>query len=362
MNVKRLSIENFRNIQKLDIEPCENVNVIYGQNAQGKTNITEALWLCTGCRSFRGAKDKELLRFGADRGKIKIEFYGSGREQTEEILIGDKREIILNRIPCSSPSKAIGEFNAVVFSPVHLSLIKQGPAERRKFLDIAISQLKPQYAAYLTKYNRAVTQRNALLKNSIYAVDENMLEIFDDAVAAYGSKIALYRLTYIEKLIGEVRSIYEGLSSGREKIDLIYIQTEKNENITDKNEFLRMLKKMREKDIATGTTNFGSHRDDLEIRINGISARRYGSQGQQRSCALSMKLGEAAMMENVTGQQPVALLDDVMSELDKDRQDYILNHIKSRQVFITCCEKETVQKLKNGKSFHIVNGTLTGEE
>lgn len=359
MIVKGIDIENFRNIEKMNITPCENVNVIYGENAQGKTNIIENIWLFTGCRSFRGSKDREMISFGKEKAKTEMTFFSDNREQKMKIEIGEKKLISLNDIPFSSPSKSVGEFLAVVFSPVHLSLIKDGPAERRKFLDIAISQLRPQYASLLTKYNRVITQRNALLKDiHLNSGLYDMLDIFDEEAAAYAAKIAFYRTSYLDKLSEEVGKIYSGLSSGKEIISLDYIQCEEKENFTDKDAYLKKIKEARKNDIMTGTSSVGTHREDIDISINGQSARKFGSQGQQRSCALALKLGEASMIKNTTSQQPVALLDDVMSELDISRQNYILNHIKDWQVFITCCEKHTISQLKEGKSFQIKNGKV----
>lgn len=359
MIVRCLDIENFRNIEKINIEPCENVNIIFGENAQGKTNIIEGIWLFTGCRSFRGVKDREMISFEKEKAKLSLEFLSDSRNQKLDIEIEEKKTIYLNGIPFSNPSKSIGNFSAVVFSPSHLSLIKDGPAQRRKFLDTAISQLRPQYASYLTKYNRIIMQRNAVLKDiNLNSGLYDMLDIFDEEAAAYAAKIAFYRKSYIEKLREEATEIYSGLSSGKEKFSLEYIQCEERESFTDKNAYLERIKKARKNDILTGTSSVGVHREDIEIEINGSSARKFASQGQQRSCALALKLGEANMIKNTTQQQPVALLDDVMSELDISRQDYVLNHIKNWQVFITCCNPETIRNLKDGKSFHIKNGSV----
>ena len=359
MIVKGLDIENFRNIKKMNIEPCENVNVIFGENAQGKTNIIESIWLFTGFRSFRGSRDKELIRFNENKAKTELSFFSDNREQKMKIEIDEKKTVSLNDIAFSSPSKSVGEFRAVVFSPVHLSLIKDGPAERRKFLDIAISQLRPKYAALLTKYNRIITQRNSVLKDiHLNSGLYDMLDIFDEEAAQYAAKISFYRTSYLEKLTEEVGEIYSGLCSGKEKFSLSYIQCEERENFTSKDAYLEKIKKARKKDILTGTTSVGTHREDIEICIDGKQARKFGSQGQQRSSALALKLGEASMIKKTTFEQPVALLDDVMSELDASRQDYILNHIKNWQVFITCCDPNTIYHLKEGKSFHIKNGNV----
>ncbi|MDD6021604.1 MAG: DNA replication/repair protein RecF [Acutalibacteraceae bacterium] len=359
MKLTQLNIENFRNIEKMNIEPCDKVNVIFGENAQGKTNILEAIWLFTGCRSFRGTKDKELITFDKDRAELSVGFFSEGREQYMNITIDEKRKISKNGIAYPSCAKAVGEFICVVFSPAHLSLIKQGPAERRKFADIAISQLKPNYALLLTEYNRAVRQRNFLLRDAAFHSEiYDTLDIWEDRIAHYASKIAKYRLSYIDKLREEVTGIYRGISSNKEEIELEYVQSEDKKNFTSKEEYRERLKKARKEDMASGSTSVGIHRDDIEIKINGVSVRKFGSQGQQRSVALALKLGEAGVIKSVTGEQPVALLDDVMSELDISRQDYILNRIRDWQVFITCCDPNTIKHLKEGKSFEIEKGRI----
>ena len=211
----------------------------------------------------------------------------------------------------------------------------------------------------MTEYNRAVKQRNILLKDAAYHSEiYDMLEIWEDRIAHYAAKIATYRLSYLEKLKKEVCEIYSGISSEKEQIELEYIQGDKNENFSTKEKYLEILKLSRKDDIISGSTSVGVHRDDIEIKIDGVSARKFGSQGQQRSAALALKLGEASVIKSVTGEQPVALLDDVMSELDISRQDYILNHIKNWQVFITCCDPNTIKHLKEGKSFEIEKGRL----
>ncbi len=359
MNITGLNIENFRNIENMNIEPCDTVNVIFGENAQGKTNLLESIWLFTGCKSFRGAKDSELVRFDSDKAKLKLTFFSEQREQYMDVDIDSKRKISKNGIAYPSCSKAIGDVRCVVFSPVHLNIIKQGPAERRKFIDIAISQLRPNYAKYLLEYNRALKHRNILLKDAAYHSEVyDMLEIWDDRIAHYASKIAGYRLSYLEKLKREVTDIYDGISSEKEKIEIEYVQNGANVNFTSKEEYITLLKNHRKDDIDLKSTSVGVHRDDIDIKINGISARKYGSQGQQRSAALALKLGEASVIKEVTGEQPVALLDDVMSELDISRQDYILNHIKDWQVFITCCDPNTIKNLKQGKGFEIDKGNI----
>lgn len=362
MKVTKLEAVSFRNIKTEVLEPCEGVNIIYGNNAQGKTNLLEAIWLFTGCRSFRGSKDAELINFNSAKSMLSLDFYGYDREQNLYLEIEKGRKFMLNGVKQSTSSKIMGEFLAVVFSPVHLSLVKDGPYERRRFLDIAISQLKPKYAVTLMQYNKALSQRNILLKDiAFHAELYDTLDIWEDRLAFYAGEIIRQRVGYINRLTSFCEEIYDGISCGREKLELSYFQQcpafgeskqELYENIKS------LLFAARKNDIATGFTSVGPHRDDISIRIDGLAARSYGSQGQQRSAALSLKLGEAAMVKSFTGQQPVALLDDVMSELDEARQNYILNHIKDWQVFITCCDPSSVANLKYGKAFEMKDGRI----
>ena len=362
MRVNSLKAKNYRNIKSLEILPCENVNIIYGENAQGKTNLLESIWLFTGCRSFRGSKEQDFINFGSDFSSLELGFFGNGREQCAKIKIQDKRRAELNGVLFSSASKLIGEFFAVVFAPTHLSLIKEGPSQRRKFLDIALCQLKPRYANALTQYNRALLQRNALLKDISYHSELlDTLEIWDDKICTLGAVVTAERIKYIKRLEPFIENIYGGISNGKEIMKVSYLtqtQISSKTEVDLKQELLQQFKLARKQDILSGNTSIGPHRDDLNIEIDGLLARSFGSQGQQRSCALSLKLAEAEIIKSITGEQPVALLDDVMSELDNTRQDYILNHIEGRQVFITCCEPSALLKISGGKAFELKEGAL----
>lgn len=360
MKINNLLLENYRNIESLKLD-FESVNIIWGENAQGKTNLIEAIYLFTGAKSFRGVKDSQLIQFGKDFSRLKIEFENLNRQQNAEIVIKNKRQAKLNGISKKSPSQLGDELKAVVFSPVHLSMIKDGPAERRKFIDNALCQIKSGYRNLLRDYNKALKQRNALLKDiSFNSSLDAMLYVWDKNVAKTGAKIIYQRIKYIESLTPYVKDIFSGISSGKEEIELKYCGSDRF--IADTAEIekylLFTLEQNRTQDIFNKTTSSGPHRDDIEILINGINARLFGSQGQQRSCVLAIKLAEAALLKNLTEEEPIILLDDVMSELDENRQDYLLNHIKDRQVFITCCDKNTILKLKNGKTFHISGGGL----
>lgn len=362
MRVDKVKAQNFRNIKDIEFEPCSEVNIIHGENAQGKTNLIELMWLFTGCRSFRATKDTEYINFNSDFSNLEIDFFGNDREQNAKISISEKRKAELNGVSLSSVRKLSGEFLAVVFAPSHLSLVKEGPSQRRKFLDIALCQLKPRYVSALSKYNRAILQRNALLKDITYHSELlDTLEIWDDKISTLGAVVTSERLKYINKLEPIAEEIYDGLSNGKEKMCVEYSSFESLGGTTEreiKSELLLELNKTRKQDILTGTTSVGPHRDDLKLTIDGLIARSFGSQGQQKSCALSLKLAESQIIHQITGQQPVALLDDVMSELDNTRQDYILNHIHGKQVFITCCEPSTLLKMSGGKAFEIKDGSL----
>ena len=361
MTVNSVKIKNFRNIADLSFTADNGVNVIYGENAQGKTNILESIWLFTGCKSFRGAKDNELIKFGEDFSKINLEFSDNLREKKSEIIIADKKKnASLNGVSLRSTAELIGSFYAVIFSPVHLSLIKDGPSARRKFLDTALCQLKPSYAEHLAGYKRALVQRNALLKD-LHLNSElyDMLDTWDDQLARYSSCVIKERLQYIDLLSDYSKNIYSGISENKEEFSVFYSK-KISKDYSVKDIYLseiENLKNFRKEDIFSKTT-VGPHRDDLEILINNVSARSFGSQGQQRSCALALKLGESEIIKKVTGETPVALLDDVMSELDEKRQDYVLNHINDRQVFLTCCDPSQVLRLCGGRSFLIKGGEI----
>lgn len=362
MFVSQLEVKSFRNISNINIEPCNGVNMIYGENAQGKTNLLEGIWLFTGCRSFRSSKDAELINFNSTKANLYMDFNAFDRDQSASLEISEGRKFILNGVKQKSASNIMGEFLAVVFSPEHLSLVKDGPYERRRFIDIAISQLKPKYGITLSQYNKAISQRNVLLKDvQFHSELYDTLDIWEERIAFFASEIIRQRIGYINKLSQFTEGIYSGLSSGKEKLSIEYSQ----QTVVygdDKQELYENMKNQlyqsRRNDIGTGFTSVGPHRDDVAIKIDGLAARSFGSQGQQRSAALALKLGEAAVIKNFSGEQPVALLDDVMSELDTSRQNYILNHIKDWQVFITCCDPSAVSNLKAGKAFEVSSGKV----
>lgn len=365
MKAEKLCCREFRNLKEFEFQPCDDVNVICGDNAQGKTNLLEALWLFTGGRSFRGSKDSELIRLKSGmKAKLNLDFFTTEREQTARIEIFDKKEFYINEVK-KSRSEVIGTFCAVVFSPTHLSLVKSGPEERRKFIDAAICQAKPSYAAVLSKYSKALKQRNSLLKDMKYSNSSafyDLLDVWEHELIESGAAIIHNRLLYLERLSKEAEAVYEGISGGKEQLFLKYL----SQNCEYQMKFSEIcdiikcnIKASREKDVLNGYSSVGPHRDDIEILINGISARNYGSQGQQRSCVLALKLAEAFILDSVIGEKPVALLDDVMSELDVGRQDYLLNKLRGYQVFITCCDPAPLMRFSGGKAFEMKDGFLS---
>ncbi len=360
MYIKSISIENYRNLKKTEIFPSERINVIYGDNAQGKTNLIECLWLFTGGRSFRGAKDNELIAFGNKFAAAEIKFYSREREQSIRLTIQNgKRSAVLNDVPMSYVSQIIGSFCAVIFSPNHLTLIKNGPDERRSFIDAAICQARPVYALTLTKYKRILTERNALLKDiPKHRELEDTIDIWNERLAHEGSMIALERFNYIDSLKEKAVKFYEGISNGREKLDISYrpcfnARKDMTREELKKIIFTKLCDRQND-DINCGFTTVGTHRDDISIKIDGREARSFGSQGQQRSAVLSMKLSEAEVLKEKTGESPVILLDDVLSELDKSRKNYLLNKLSGMQVFITCCEDD----IECENKFLIRNGEI----
>lgn len=364
MKINSVKLNNFRNISSMELHATDGVNVIYGENAQGKTNILEAIWLFTGCKSFRGSKDTEFIKFNEDIAKINIDFSDNVRNKKSEIIIGNKKKnVYLNGVSLRSSSELIGSFYAVIFSPSHLSLIKDGPSGRRRFLDTALCQLKPSYAEHLAGYRRALLQRNALLKDLHLSPQlYDILDSLDDQLSRYSAAVISERLKYIEILSQYSKQIYAGISENKEYFNVTYSRndiTDINISVNDLyNLELERIKNARKEDVLYKTTTIGPHRDDIDILINNVSARSFGSQGQQRSCALALKLGESEIIKKITGETPVALLDDVMSELDEKRQDYVLNHINDRQVFLTCCDPSQVLRLCGGKSFLINGGEI----
>ena len=352
MYCKKIVCENYRNIDNASLELCEGVNVFYGDNAQGKTNILEAIYYFACGKSFRGARDRELISFDRDSSYINLIFEDGDRERHHEVRLhrNSRRECFKEAIRTARMSEFVGRFRAVLFSPEHLSIVKDGPAERRLFEDIAISQLYPAYMSSLSRYQKLLSERNALLKEPEAFSFKSMLSVLSEQLAKEAAFISDHRRRYTERLSVITSEIVSDMTGGREKISIEYPCCRTEE------EYRALLTANVEREIRAGGTLYGIHKDDMPIKLNGSDTRIYASQGQQRSVALAMKLSEGEISKLVTGEYPVFLLDDILSELDRSRKEYILSGFEGRQVIITCCEeipelsmKANVFRVKNGK-------------
>ena len=357
MYISTLKLENVRNYDSLDLEFSPGTNLFYGDNAQGKTNILEAVYFCGTTRSHRTARDSELIRFGAQEAHLRMEMNRETAAYRIDVHLksGRAKGIAINGVPIRKAQELIGLGHFVFFSPEDLGIIKNGPSERRRFLDMELCQLDRIYVSSLASYNRVLQQRNRLLKDlSFRPQDMGTLDVWDEQLVRYGSVLIRSREKFVERLGEIIRPIHRKLSGGREELETGY---EKN---TDIDGFAENVRKCREKDLLLKTTGCGPHRDDLSFSVNGIDIRKYGSQGQQRSAALSLKLAEISLVKESTGDLPVLLLDDVLSELDTSRQRHLLDSIGSIQTFITCTGLEEYQDspVQIDRVFHIRDGAV----
>lgn len=364
MIIKLHSVKNFRNVESAEFEPDEELNIFYGENGQGKTNLIESVWLLTGFYSFRERKNVRLVARGKKEAEIKDVFFAKGREQNVVMKISGRKEIILNGIKRESPRAMTGNFFAVVFSPSTLGIVKGGPGERRRNLDVAVSLIKPNYTVLMSRYLRALNQRNALLKKlSAGNGNPGLLEPWNRELSVSGAKIVKYRVDYVGELLKYAEEIYSQISSGREKFSFYY---EFCDDKADEGEIRASLnselKKNEALDLKRLYTSSGPHSHDLILNLNGEDARSFASQGQQRSCALALKLAEAKIIERTTGERPTALLDDVTSELDENRQKFILDFLNRGQAFVTCCEPSRLRTVKKGKIFKVAGGKIKEAE
>ncbi len=367
MRINGLMIKHYRNYDECFLEFPDNINLLIGNNAQGKTNLIEALYLAVIGKSYRSSHDEELIQFVQEQCLVKLwlHIHDSQHELTFNFHRGQKKEILLNQDKIKQ-SELIGLFHAVIFSPDDLYLLKGSPAERRRFLDIEISQTSPAYYKQLLKYNRIISQRNTLLKNiREKKLPENLLAPWDENLAETGSYLVYKRLYTIQKLAVLAQEMHFRLTGATEKLRIAYNQYgNEQEEIADERiviaQWLKnQLAQSQEKDIWRGSTSIGPHRDDLSFYINSIDTKIYGSQGQQRTAILSLKLAELEYIRAETGEYPFLLLDDVMSELDMKRRSYLLDFIKDRiQTFITATDKSDFPQDQFGKIYNIEQGRV----
>ncbi len=353
MWIKNIKIKNFRNYEKEEINLEKNINIFYGENAQGKTNIIEAIFLCSLGKSFRAKKDLEMIKLNEENSMVEIEYEKSDRDGKIKIELGNKKNIYLNGIKIKKLSELLGNLNIVIFTPDDINILKGGPQNRRRFLDIMISQLRPNYMHILNLYLKTIEQRNKYLRQiKEENKDEKLLEIWDEKLAEYATKICEYREEFLEKIIEKIKKIHNNITNGKEEIELEYITECKN-----KENYLKLLKERKKLDIIKGFTTKGIHRDDFMIYINKKEINVYGSQGQNRTAMLSLKLAELQVIYDEIGEYPILLLDDFMSELDKNRRKNFLENIKDTQVIITGTEKLDIENLKY-LEYNVSNGKV----
>lgn len=355
MIVKSLELNRFRNYDSLKIEFDRGTNILYGNNAQGKTNILEAVYLSGTTKSHKGSKDKEMIQFGQEESHIRI--FVEKHDKIFQIDMHLKKNrskgIAINRIPIKKASELFGILNIVFFSPEDLNIIKNGPQERRRFMDSELCQLDKIYLSDLAKYNKILNHRNKLLKDIYFQPDlKETLYIWDLQLMEYGRKIIQSRKKFVEQLNEIVTEIHADISGGREEMLLTYEPSIQEENFEEE------LSRVRERDLKLGQTTVGPHRDDLLFSIRDVDIRKFGSQGQQRTAALSLKLSEIELVKRVIQDTPVLLLDDVLSELDSHRQNDLLNHICSTQTIITCTGLDEFirNRFQINRVFEVVEG------
>ncbi len=347
MIIKKLKAQNFRNIEKCSLDFYKGTNVLLGENAQGKTNVIEGIYMFARGKSFRRGDEKDLVKFGTDGFNISIEYEDrDGENVLEYAVFGRERRRKKNGYKISKASEMVGNFKAVLFSPDDLTLIKGGPDERREFLNVAISQCYPSYIHLYSDYKKALENRNHLLKNASKGLyfDENELLSWSEGLAEYASFIYVKRKEYLKKLEVYAKEMMRKISDGKEEIELFYksdideiFSGEEKEKI--KLEYVRIFSSNVEREKAAGVTLYGPHREDIVISVNGKDARIFASQGQQRSIVLALKMAEGEVSHELFSEYPVFLFDDVLSELDEKRRNFVLSDMSDRQVIITSCEE-----------------------
>lgn len=357
MIVKRVELSNFRNYELLKLDLDKKTNILYGKNAQGKTNVLESIYVCSTTKSHRSNKDAELIKLDSDEAHIKLYIEKNNREQRIDIHLrrNKTKGIAINGIPIKKASELFGVFNIVIFSPEDLDIIKKGPAERRKFIDMELCQLDKIYVYNLTNYNKIVIQRNKLLKDINFRPElKQTLEVWDHQLAEYGSKIIERRQKFIKEINNIMKPIHRELTGGVEDINIVY-----NKNC-EAEDLLKTLEENRERDIKYKSTSAGPHKDDILFFHEDKNIRIYGSQGQQRTVALSLKLAEIELVKKLINDLPVLLLDDVLSELDSDRQNHLLKSLDNIQTVITCTglDEFIENRFKINKVFQVTEGNV----
>lgn len=358
MILKSIELKNFRNYEDLDLKFDSGTNILFGDNAQGKTNILEAAYVSGTTKSHKGSRDKDMIRFGEEESHIRTIVEKQGKEYQLDIHLKKNRSkgIAINKVPIKKASELFGILNMVFFSPEDLNIIKNGPSERRRFLDAEICQLDKIYLSDLTRYNKILMQRNRLLKDMQHQPQlMETLPVWDMQLVEYGKRLIRRRRQFVEELSEIVTGIHRNISGKREELVLRYEPNIDAEFLEDE------LNRVREKDRKYAQTSVGPHRDDISFFIRGVDIRKFGSQGQQRTSALSLKLSEIELVRQTIHDTPVLLLDDVLSELDSNRQNYLLNSIHDIQTMITCTglDEFVRNRFQIDKVFHVIDGHVS---
>lgn len=361
MYITEISFKNFRNYENLDISLSPEINLIYGDNAQGKTNLVEGIYFCSMAKSFKFSPDMGFINFGKEKAEIKATYLSDNRKKENKIIFDKKKgkQIEINGVPIKRRIDFLGNLNVVLFSPQDMDTVKDSPSYRRKYMDLCAGQLRKKYLSALSDYNRSLSQKSKLLKNE----DVSTLDIWNEKLAEYGSIIMWYRISLVNRIKEIIRPIFDEISEGKEKIKLKYLKTVPFDEAGDinyiKNEFLTALNKYKEKEINEKICLLGPHRDDLIFYINGKNAKLYGSQGQQKSIVLALKMVQAELFYQQTGQYPILLLDDITSEFDLKRRKYLIGQLKNKQVIITGTEKKIIPEELKPKCFKVEKGIIT---
>ena len=367
MTLHTLSIRGFRNLEQDEIRFAPGTNIIIGKNAQGKTSLLEAIYYLVGAKSFRTRTDREVIGHEQEYSNIRAVFFSEGREQTIEAGLrrGRKKELFLNNVRQRRSADLAGKVTAVLFCPDDLELIKDGASGRRRFMDLSLSQFRPKYALQLAEFSKLYEHKTRILKD--HRSKPALLDTLDDfnrKLAETGAQLMTYRAAFVQKLAREAETIHRDFSGGGEQLNLSYETVSTVENPLEQPAVLfgwlmAHQAKLRQAEIDAGLCLSGVHKDDIAVTINGQTARAFASQGQTRTAALSLKLAERDLFFADRGEYPLLLLDDVLSELDAARQDFVLNRIQNGQVFITCCEDKGIADRTGGKIFTVEKGRVT---
>ena len=360
MIIRSLELSNFRNYEKLNISFSPDVTILYGDNAQGKTNVLEAIYTASTTKSQKGSKDKDMIKFNESESHIRMTVEDGDIERRIDMHLKSTKQkgVAIDGIPIRKASELYGIMNIISFSPDDLGIIKEGPAERRRFIDMELCQLDKLYMHNFSGYNRALDQRNNLLKQiSFNAELKGTLNVWDEQLINFGEYLIEKRDLFIKEISDIASKIHSIITENKETLEIQYLPS------TDKESFRNELLSSREKDIILKMTNVGPHRDDMVFMVNGQDARKYGSQGQQRTAALTLKLAEIELVKKKTGKNPVLLLDDVLSELDRNRQNKLLENISGVQTIVTCTglEEFIKNRIKYDKVYRVTAGTITEE-